>query len=228
MKPCFQVKAGFFYSLRNLIKLAASQHRGGMHMLNKILGTLTVPIMFLNFGGGIVGGIWLAFLGEWKLIGIGILLLFTSHWILSILMMPGMPIVALAAHLLQKKNPIGYFVGYLSQLYTNVLIVGTCVLAFFICARFYNGPIDFGFTPYLLWSWGMALGPWQYFASKEPENEFSAITLFSASVFYLFFLTSIFVSPILGLIVIALFAVAHLLVLPIFNMYLARKIDNYY
>ena len=195
-------------------------------MFNKILKLLAVPIMFLNFGGGIVGGIWLAFLGEWKLIGIGIFLIFVSHWILSIFMMPGIPIATIAAHLLEKKNPFGYFVGYLSQLYTNALIFGTCVLAFFICSNFYRGPISINYVPYLLWSWGMALGPWQFFASKEPQNEFSAITLFSASVFYLFFLLSIFVSTALALIVIGLFAIVQLIALPIFNMYISSKMDE--
>jgi len=195
-------------------------------MFGKILEILTVPIMFLNFGGGIVGGIWLAFLGQWKLIGLGILLVFVSHWILSILMMPGIPIAAIAAHLLEKKNPFGYFVGYLSQLYTNVLVVGTCVLAFFICSNFYRGPVSFGYIPYLLWSWGMALGPWQFFASKEPENEFSAITLFNASVFYLLFLASIFVSPLLALAIIGLFSIVQLIVLPIFNLYVARRMED--
>ena len=197
-------------------------------MFNKIVGAFTAPIMILNFGSGIVGGIWLAFLGEWKLVGIGILLLFTLKWILSLLIMIGLPITAIAGHLLEKKNPLGYFVGYLSQLYTDVLIAATCVMAFFICSSFYRGPIDFGLIPYLLWSWGMALGPWQFFASKEPENEFSAITLFSASVFYLLFLLSVFIGPILQLIVIAAFALTNLIVLPIFNMHLARKMENYH
>lgn len=51
--------------------------------VNRILEIFNVPIMILNFGG-IVGCIWLHFFGEWKLIGIGILFLFTSHWILSV------------------------------------------------------------------------------------------------------------------------------------------------
>ena len=197
-------------------------------MFNRILEILSVPIMFLNFGGGIVGGIWLAFLGEWRLIWIGILLLLTSHWILSILMLPGIPIAGIGVHFYEKKNPLGHLFGFISQLYTNILIVGTCVVAFFICSSFYKGGIDFGCIPYLLWSWGMALGPWQFFASKEPDNEFSAITLFSASAFYLLFLTSIFISPLLGLIIIVIFGIVQLIVLPIFNMYIAYKMENYY
>ena len=42
----------------------------------------------------------------------------------------------------------------------------------------------------------MALVPWQFFASKEPDDELSAITLFSASIFYFLFLGNIFVSPV--------------------------------
>jgi len=198
-----------------------------MNILNRILQMLSFPIMILNFGGGIVAGIWLAFLGEWKLIGIGIVLLFTSHWVLSILMMPGLPIAGIAVYFFEKKNPLGHLFGYLSQLYTNILIVGTCVLAFFICTSFYGNSIGFGLIPYLLWSWGMALGPWQFFASKEPDNEFSVITLFTASIFYLLFLASIFISPLLGLIIVAMFGIVQLIVLPMFNMYIAHKMENY-
>ena len=71
----------------------------------------------------------------------------------------------------------------------------------------------------------MALGPWQYFASKERDNEFSVITLFSASVFYFLFLASMFVSPVLAVVIIIIFGVVQLIVLPIFNMFLARQMD---
>ena len=196
-------------------------------MLNKIVTIFSVPIMFLNIGGGIVGGIWLAILGEWWLLGIGIFLLFTSHWILSLLMIPSLPISVLAVYLYEKKNPLRHIMSYISQLYTNILIVLTCVFAFVLCSRFYSGNIGFGYIPYLLWSWGMALGPWQFFASKEPDNESSTITLFSASVFYFLFLTSLFISPVLAFIIIIAFGVVQLIALPIFNMYLARQMQEY-
>ena len=57
--------------------------------------------------------------------------MYTSHWLLSLLIMPGIPLGMIAARLYEKKNPLGHFFGFLSQLYTNVLIVGTCLLAFF-------------------------------------------------------------------------------------------------
>lgn len=192
-------------------------------MLNRIVNLFTVPIIILNVGSGIVGGIWLIILGEWKLFGIGIILLFTSPWILSVLMMPSLAIAAAAMYLYAKKNPLRHIAGYIAQLYTNILIVLTCGIAFALCTKFYSGNIGFGLIPYLLWSWGIALGPWQFFASKEPDNEFTMITLFSASVFYLLFLSSLFISPVLALIIIVAFGVVQLIALPIFNTYLARQ-----
>ncbi len=145
----------------NGFKNAAIRYRRRMKMFNRILEILSVPIMFLNFAGGIVGGIWLAFLGEWK----------RWNWYCSSFY------IALDTFYIndarntncwnrcsfyEKKNPLSHIFGYLSQLYTNILIVGTCVLAFFICSSFYRNSIGFGYIPYLLWSWGMALGPWQF------------------------------------------------------------------
>ena len=193
-------------------------------MLTNLVSIFAIPIMILNFGGGIVGGIWLAILGEWKLIGIGIVLLFTAHWFLSFLMMP---CLLIAMHFEKKSKILLYFFGFFSQVYKNALLIATCVFAFFMCSQFYRGDIGLGYIPYLLWSWGMALGPWQFFASKEPDNEYSAITLLSASIFYFLFLTSIFIHPSLGLLIAALFGLVHLIALPIFNMRLAIQMDRY-
>ena len=196
-------------------------------MFGKILNLLSVPIMFLNIGSGIIGGIWLAILGKWSLLGIGLLFSFTSHWLFALLMLPGLPLAALGVYLYEKRNPLRYVISYISQLHTNILIVLTILFAYLVCRSFYTGNVGVGYIPYLLWSWGMALGPWQFFASKEPDNEFSAITLFSASVFYFLFLTSLFISPALVIIVLLVFGFVQLIALPIFNMYLERQMQNY-
>lgn len=197
-------------------------------MFNRIIETLAVPIVILNLVGGIVGGIWLAFLGEWKLIGIGILFPLASVFlVLPLLMIPAILISRIAVQFAEKNKFLFYLFGFLSQSYTNILIVATCVAAFFICSSFYKGyNVGADYIPYALWSWGMALSPWQFFASKEADNEFTAISLFSVSLFYLLFLGSIFISPILSLIMGGIFVLVQLFVLPIFNMYLANKIDN--
>jgi hypothetical protein len=197
-------------------------------MFKRIIEILSVPIIFMSAAGSIIGGIWLAILGEWLLIGIGIFLVFTSHYILSILMMPSIPIGMIAMRFYEKKNRFGYFLGYVSQLYSNILMAGTCVLALYICSKFYTGEVGIGYIPYLLWSWEMALGPWQFLASKEPDNEFSAITLFSISVFYFLFLSSIFISQYLVMVIVILFAISQFIILPVFNIYTANKMMTDY
>ena len=52
--------------------------------MSKIIEILTIPIMLMNGFSAIAGGAWLVLIGEWKLLGIGIALLFTSHFILSL------------------------------------------------------------------------------------------------------------------------------------------------
>jgi hypothetical protein len=141
----------------------------------KILIILSLPLILLNMVGGII---WLAVLGKWRLIGIGILFLFTSPWILSILMIPSLPIGVISAHFHEKKSFLGYVSGFFSLLYINILIVATCFFAFSVCSSFYTGDIGVGYIPYLLWSWVMAFGPWGFFTSKEPDNVFTAITFF--------------------------------------------------
>jgi hypothetical protein len=182
--------------------------------------------MILNFAGGIVGGIWLAFLGEWGLIGIGVVLLFVSNWILSFFMIPSMILSSIGMKFYGKNKFLVLLFGYISQLYINILIIATCVFAFLICSSFYNGNTYFEFIPYLLWSWGMALGPWQFFASKELDNEFSIITVFIASIFYFLFLISLAMNPAISLIVLIIFGIIQLIVLPVFNLSVATRMDQ--
>ncbi len=197
-------------------------------MFIKMLEMLSLPIMILNIFSGIVGGIWLAFLGQWRLIGIGVVLLFTAHIILSIFMIPSILLSNAAMKFYGKNKSLVLLFVYISQFYVNLLIIATCVIAFLICSGFFNGDTYLEYVPYLLWSWGMALGPWQFFASKEPDNEFSTITLFSASVFYFLFMLSIAISSEITLIVLIIFGIIQLIVLPIYNLSIAARMDRQY
>jgi len=193
-------------------------------MFNTQIEILILGIKILNKAASIVGGIWLAVSGELALIGIGIIFMFTSHWILFILMIPGLLLAGVTMKFYENNNVIlGHLFGFISQLYTNILIFATCFFAFIVCSNFYKGDVGVGYIPYLLWSWSMALTPWQFFASKEPENEFSAITLFSISVFYTLFLISMFISPLITLIIIIIFGVVQLIVFPVSNLFLSKK-----
>lgn len=187
----------------------------------KILALFAAPIVLLNIGSGVVGGVWLLFRGEWSLLIVGVLWGFLSQWLLSLLMLPGIGIGMLGIWLQDRKWAV-YLFGYLSQCYTNGLILFTCFTAFFLCMRFAPEPVGVSTIPYLLWSWGMALGPWQFFASKERDNEFSALTLMVSSVLYFFFILSVFLPAIFRAIAFLVFSAGLLIVLPIAVLYIVR------
>jgi len=183
--------------------------------------------MVLNAVGGIVAGIWLAINGEWTLIGIGIVFLFTAHYILAILLMPSLALATLAIKIGDRSKLISVVVGFLSQLYTNILLAGSCFVAFSICSSFFYGETRLQFLPYALWSWGMALGPWQYMASQETEESSSGITLFSASILFLFYIISVFISPTMVWIAFFSIVVMQLIIIPVLNTFMAYKIGQY-
>ncbi len=199
----------------------------------KYLEIFTIPIMVLNMFSAIVGGIWIAFMGEWKLIGIGIFLMITSHWILTLLMLPGIGLTALIGAFSNPKNIFVYILGYFSNLYLNILISGWCVLSFIICTNFYGAgyqsEISYELLPYLLWSWSMALSPWQYFANYERDNEYTMATTYIVSIFYLLFLVSTFTVnslPVLTLLIHFSAILVLVIILPIYYMYTAYKIGS--
>jgi len=197
-----------------------------MGLLNKVIIN-SLGLLVLIFGlASFIGGVWLAILGEWKLIGIGILFLIASPWILSILMIPALISGLGGSYFYEKRklNFLGYVLIFVSQFYKNVLIVITCVFSFLISLSFCTG--NNSNIPYLLWSWGIALVPWQFLASKEPDNDYSAIIVFSASVLYSLFLISNFIIPSHILEVAVILGVIQLILVPILGMYIIKQTEK--
>jgi len=136
--------------------------------MKAFLGFITVisiPLLILNILGGIVAGIWLAILGEWGTIGYGVVAFFGSTFTLGFVLMPSIFLAATAAYCEKKGNTFGMFCfATLASLYTiGVLTTWCCiVLSFFSQAT--SGSI---LIPSLIWSYGIAVGPWSYMVSKR-------------------------------------------------------------
>ena len=196
-------------------------------MFNKIKEIFNIPIRFLNGFGCIIAAIWLGTLGEWSLIGFGILLSVLLNYILSILIIPNLVIDGIAMYFYNKgKMFLGYLFAYLSIFYVNILIICTCIYAFMFCAEYYKGDTIIGAIPYLLWSWGLAFGPWHFFALRKPWNDFATITLLRISIFYFIFLLSTMFIPTISLILVVIFCLVELIILPISSMYFAYKSEK--
>jgi hypothetical protein len=148
-----------------------------------LVNVLAIPLMVLNLLGGIVSGIWLAILGEWRLLIYGIVSFIGAGMLLGILLAPSLLFAAPAAMLLEKgKILLGMVVGFFSNIYLAALFTLWCGVVFFIFMRNANSST---FWPLLIWSYGVATAPIGFLASKERENQASQFTNCFVQVGYL-------------------------------------------
>jgi hypothetical protein len=158
-----------------------------MKALTAIMTVLSVPLLILNMLGAIVSGIWLAVIGEWRPIGFGIFSFCVSSFLLGFALMPGLLLIAPAAWFAERRKILGVVVfGILSSLYNLALVTAWCcaILAFFV-----KDATESSLIPRLIWSYGLATGPWSYFASKDQgegtEGFASTLAVFFAQLAYL-------------------------------------------
>jgi hypothetical protein len=143
----------------------------------KFVVVLGIPFAILNALGGAIAFVWLMVLGEWGIIGLGVLALVVSSFGLSIAMMPGMLFSVPAIALHNKGNRLGFYtLGFLSALYTMFVLTAWCVFAMYLLAHHADSS---SLIPALLWSYGVATAPIIWLARKELResgNEHSALT----------------------------------------------------
>lgn len=157
-----------------------------MDKLLSLFKVLGVPLLILNMFGGIVSGVWLAILGKWGAIGSGIAVMLVGSLLLGIVLMPGLIFAAPMAYFAERNFKIGaYFFGLLSSLYTVAVVTIWCVAILY----YFTKMADSNSTiPILIWSFGVALGPWEWMAQKEiqqGEGFASVVATFFAQIGYL-------------------------------------------
>lgn len=143
-----------------------------------------LPLVLLNLLGGIGSGIWLAVLGEWWAIVYGIVSMLVAAFGLGLVLMPGLLFGVPAMALIEKGKTllaIPFFI--LSQIYTYFVIIAWAVFVFYI---FTSRATQETFWPLLIWSYGVALGPLMFLASKDDPGvrTASSMTTFFAQIAY--------------------------------------------
>lgn len=172
--------------------------------MSALFQALALPFMVLNMLGGIVSGIWLAFLRDWASIGYGVASLFVSAIGLSLVLMPGMIFTAPTAYFAAKGRLfLALIFGSISNLYTAAVITVWCCGVLF---AFLRGSAESNFLPRLLWSYGIALSPWSYMASKEGESWGASLLTFTAQIAYVAVAFMIFFASVTGVEVVMVFA----------------------
>lgn len=152
------------------------------------MGAFIGFILFgLNTFGGIIGGVWLATLGEWSAILIGILVMVVSPIALSIAMLPGQFVFGVpgAALLDRGQRFFGLFFVFLSHAYTHLIVGAWCVAVFAYCLSVAR---DDSVWPFALWGYSVAIAPWAYLAGKDARSgggEGAAITVFFAEIAFI-------------------------------------------
>lgn len=153
--------------------------------MGAVLGLVGLLFGALNFFGGIIAVVWLAYLGEWRVLGLGLLALMLAPMALGLLVLLGMVFGAPAVALLERGRSIVAFpLVLLSHAYTHVLVAAWGLLVFFEAT---NRLTEQNFWPLLLWSYSVAVGPWSYMAAKESQSgggEGAVITTFFAQLAY--------------------------------------------
>lgn len=142
--------------------------------MGALFTALAIPFMLLNMLGGIVGGVWLAILGQWAVIGWGVVAMIAAPFGLSIALMPSM-IFGAPALWLEKRNQVfvaSIFV-FLSVLYMHAVIAIWCVAVTYFVDRYHDGS---NMIPWLLWAYTVALAPLSYLAQKDQGTTHAGVT----------------------------------------------------
>lgn len=157
-----------------------------MKALGALLAALMVPLMLLNLLGGIVAGIWLAILGQWGAIFLGLAIAFAGAFLVSLLLLPGIGLAGLGLVAFERGNKlIGGFLLILSSPWTPLVILVWEVSIFIVFGRRITSSNLA--IPMWLWSYGAATGVWSFLASKEPEGDrdMASFGAFAAQIAYL-------------------------------------------
>ena len=127
---------------------------------------LSIPIAILNWGAVIVGGIWLAILAQWALLGFGLILFFAGTWILSLVMAPGLGVGYLAARVFEKNKMASYPLIAVVAIYNFTVLCAWCVGFFYYCELKAHGP----YWPFILWGYALATIPWVSTYTEEAKS----------------------------------------------------------
>lgn len=166
-------------------------------MIRAATAIIAIPMFILNSLAGLIGGAWLLWLGEWKLVVASVLLTISAPLWTSLLLIPGMVFAAPSLAALEKGHTtVGVILAALSALWTYTVITVWSLTVFWYVPTFWdpNQPI----SPFLLFAYATATGPWAVMAQKEARSggaEAAQLTLSAACVGSALILGYVFLAP---------------------------------
>lgn len=150
--------------------------------MQTLFAIFQLPIVILNFFGFVISGVWLLVIGQWGSVVAGLFISMFAPFGLGLTLLPGALIGGPGIYFANRGLTIGvYFFGFLSSVYTYVLITVWCGGLTYYFMR--DAP-SHAFWPMLIWSYGVATSPWSYMAQKDQAIP-SFLAAFFAQVAYI-------------------------------------------
>jgi len=176
-------------------------------VLSALIVALSMPLMILNIGGGIVSGVWLAVVRDWPAIFLGILCFLVSTVAISWVFIPSTLLAVPAACFFKHGKTVGFVCfSSLASLYSYAVITVWCCGILFV---FLKDATELALVPRLVWSYGVATEPFAYMALKETwagaEGTASQLATFFAQLAYFIIMLLVIFSTITPLGVIGVF-----------------------
>lgn len=180
-----------------------------------ILSVFSSFVILFNYFAGVVGGIWLLVLGQWKFVFLGICAIFIFPWLYFIVTLPSVGFGMLAIYFEKKKMKAGVaIILFLVQLYDSIVQLSWIAIVFGGCLEFVR-MTGISHIPLLLFAYAVSTTPFLYMASKEPPDVFrglsvSVIVIGSILMVVLFIFGLPFIYPLIMIFVLMLIKVVFL------------------
>lgn len=147
--------------------------------LIRIVKATSPSLLFLRNTCELVAGVWLAILGEWSIIGLGVIFWFFSNKALGYALIPSLAFSIPASRCLLRGNATAFlYLGAMSSVYVHGLTAIWCCCIVF---GFMKIGAPNSLVPILIWSFGVACEPWVYIARQEFESSQSDESLLMKS-----------------------------------------------
>ena len=154
---------------------------------------VALPLLVLNFLGGLVSGIGLAFQGEWRLIFVGIGYGVAGPFLLSIAMLPAMIFIPLSVWADKRGNTLVAVAAAIPNLaWTYIVVAVSCIIVFSAITKNAEGDLF-----HLLWGYSVTTAPWSFMAQKDRQsgNDYSSTLMFFVQMGTASMMVAAFVDP---------------------------------
>ncbi|MBI3373091.1 MAG: hypothetical protein HY017_15295 [Betaproteobacteria bacterium] len=140
------------------------------------------PFTMLSTLGWLVAFVWLAILGEWAEIGIGVAATIAMPFLFRIANLPSTGLMSVFDYLVEKEIHVpALALGFFASLFNSLLVMSWCSVVFF---HYTDVSCLENLLPLLLWGYGVAMMPLVFMSRFDADNRLTIFFLLIAHILY--------------------------------------------